>query len=155
MKGKFGWIIGTIETIIGFLCFFIAQMEISSNSRYTWKKPYTSYEAQVLITKWIGIIFLISGVIWLCLKVYQARYTDKHTQELNPVVKKGGITKCLNCGLALTADAESCPRCGNTVKEISGSSGNSSEWTCFCSRCGNSIKANEIFCPKCGQKIIH
>lgn len=154
MKRKIGWIIGTIETIIGFVCFFVAQMEISSNSRYTWQKPYTSYEAQVVMTKWIGIIFLISGIAWLGLKVYQTRYTDKHTQEINPVVKKGGTTKCLNCGLVLTADAKSCPRCGKTVEEMSSKSDNRSESTFFCSKCGNSIKTNETICPKCGQKII-
>lgn len=154
MKGKIGWIIGTIETIIGFACFFVAQMEISSNSRYTWRKPYSSHEAQVLMTKWIGIAFLISGIVWLGLKIYQARYTNKHTQEMNPVVKNGGTTKCLNCGLALTAGAESCPRCGNAVKEISGNSNYGSERTCFCGKCGNSIRADEQFCSKCGQKII-
>lgn len=154
MKKKVGWIIGTIETIIGFVCFLVAQMEISSNSRYTWRKPYTSYEAQVLMTKWIGIAFLVSGIIWLGLKVYQVRYTEKHVQEMNPVVKKGGIAKCLNCGLALTADAESCPRCGKTVKKISDNSANSFGHTCFCSKCGNLITTNELFCPKCGQKII-
>lgn len=154
MKRTIGWIIGTIVTIIGFLCFFVAQMEISSNSRYSWTKPYTSYEALVLRTKWGGILFLILGILWLVLMVYQAKYTDKHIQEINPVLKKGGIRKCLNCGLDLTADAESCPRCGETVKEISSNFANSFESICFCSKCGNSIKAKELFCPRCGQKII-
>ena len=154
MKGKIGWIIGAIEVIIGFAFFLVAQMEISSDSRYTWTKPYTSYEAQVLMIKWIGIVFLIGGICWLALKVYQARYTDKHTQEMNPVVKKGGTTKCLNCGLTLIANAVSCPRCGKTVKKISSNATNSFERTCFCSKCGNLVKQNELFCPKCGQKII-
>lgn len=151
LKGKVGWIIGIIETIIGFTCFLGAQIEILCNSRYTWRKPYTSYEIQVLMIKWTGIIFLISGIAWFCLKVYQVRYTDKHTQDVNSVVKKGGIIKCLNCGLSLTEDAERCPRCGKSVK---GMLNNSVQGTYFCSKCGNSIKENELYCTKCGHKII-
>ena len=155
MKKKIGWILGTIETIIGFAFFVAAQSEISSNSWYTFKKPYTEFEAQVIMTKWIGIAFLVSGIIWLALKVFQARYMDKHIQEMNSVITKGGLTKCLNCGLALTADAETCPRCGKAVKEAVISFVSHSEGTCFCSKCGRAIASNEQFCPKCGQKIIH
>ena len=148
MKGKIGWVVGTIETIVGFVFFIIAQIEISGNSRYTWTKPYTSYETQVLMVKWIGVLLLIYGIINLGLKVYQERYTEKHTQEMSSVVKRGGKSKCLNCGLALTADVECCPRCGKKIEDISGKS-------VRCGKCGNLITEKETSCPKCGQRIIY
>ena len=155
MKGKFGWIVGTIETIVGFTCFMVAQMEISSNSRYTWSRPYTSYEAQVLMTKWVGIALLISGIVWLGLKVYQTRYINSHVQEMDQVVRKGGTIRCSNCGINLTADIERCPRCRTAVKEVPNISTNRSHTICFCSKCGNSINTNDAFCTKCGQKIAY
>lgn len=154
MKGKFVWILGTLETIIGFGLFFAAQMEISSNSRYTWRKPYTSYEAQVIMMKWLGIILLVSGIIWLCLKVLQIKYTNTHTQEITPVIERGGVIKCSNCGLTLSADVENCPKCGNAVN-VNKSNINAVEniKVHFCSKCGNKVNPNEAFCSNCGQKI--
>ena len=115
MKGKFGWIIGTIETIIGFIFFIISQVEVSSNSGYTWSKPYSTYEAQVIMLKWIGIILFISGIFWFILNLCQSSYTNKHTQEVNKITKKGGVLKCSNCGLTFTASTKQCPRCGKSA----------------------------------------
>ena len=64
MKEKIGWIVGLIEVFAGFAFFLVAQTEISSNSRYTWRRPYTDYEQQVIMTKWIGLILLIVGIIF-------------------------------------------------------------------------------------------
>lgn len=154
MKGKILWILGVAETCIGFVLFVVAQMEISSNSRYTWRKPYTSYEAQVVMTKWIGIILLISGIVWLLLKIYQLRYTNTHTQEITPLSENGGSVKCPNCGLSLSADVKTCPRCGAvTTDEAQSYTQQNSSVSNFCSNCGNKVNANERFCPKCGQKI--
>lgn len=151
MKGKFVWILGIFEIIIGFVLFFSAQMEISNNSWYTWCKPYSSHEMQVIMMKWIGIILLISGVVWICLKLYQTRYTNIHTQDITQMTKKGGVIKCSNCGLTLSADVENCPRCGNIIKANNDTT--EKNITYFCSKCGNKVNANETFCSRCGQKI--
>lgn len=153
MKGKFVWILGTIETIIGFALFWSAQMEISSNARYTWRRPYTSYEAQVIMIKWIGIILLASGIIWLCLKMFQLKYTNTHTQEITPVIEKGGIITCPNCGLTLSADVENCPRCGSTTKTKKSLNTTEKNVVHFCSNCGAKVNLTEVFCSNCGQKI--
>ena len=117
MKGKIGWIIGTLETIVGFVFFLNARIEISSNSWYTWRQPYSSYEAQVLMVEYIGIILLVCGIVDLAFKVYHTRYTNKHIQEIDQVVKNGGIIKCSNCGLTLAANVENCPRCGQKITD--------------------------------------
>ena len=61
MKEKIGWIVGLIEVLVGFVFFCIAQAEISSNCRYTWRRPYTDYEQQVIMTYWtilfVGILY--------------------------------------------------------------------------------------------------
>ena len=154
MKGKFIWIIGILETIIGFVLFVSAQVEISVNSAYSWRQPYTTYEAKIVMMKWIGIALLFSGIIWIGLKLYQKRYTSKHIQEVNQVIKRGGANKCPNCGLSLSADVKNCPRCGNAVKSnTSDFSATVKESVHFCSNCGNQVSTSESFCPKCGQKI--
>ena len=111
-----GWTIAVIVEIIGLILFITAKTEIAGDSYYTWTPPYTPYEARVLITKWIGLGLLIAGIVWEVLKVFQIRYTNNHTQEIDQVVKRGGITICVSCGLTLTADAVKCPRCGREIR---------------------------------------
>lgn len=154
MKGKFGWIFGALDTVVGFILLVAAQMEISSNPWYTWRKPYTSYEAQVLMVKWVGILLIVCGLIWLGLKVYQTRYTSNHIQEINPITKTGGAIQCPNCGLTLSAGVGQCPRCGNPVNAhklpsnpVQGAPSH------YCSNCGSQVGESQSFCAKCGHKI--
>lgn len=152
MKGKFVWLLSVLEIVIGFVLFLPAQIEISSNSWYSWRSPYTPYEVRIIMAKWIGILFLISGIIWLCLKIYQFKYTDSHIQEITPAKGKGGTVKCPNCGLSLSSNVESCPRCGNVM--ISANTNIVEKNTVqFCGKCGSKLNPSEMFCPHCGQKI--
>ncbi len=115
MKGKILWIIGIIEVIIGMAFYVTARVEIANNWRYTWTSPYTSYEMQVVMTKWIGLLLLVTGILLLGLKVYQTVYLNKHTQDVTAVTEKGGAIKCEKCGLMISANAEKCPKCGTKV----------------------------------------
>lgn len=154
MKGKILWILGTVQAVIGFALFLTAQLEISGNPWYTWHRPYSSYEAQIIMMKWIGIILLISGISILGLKLYQLRYTSTHTQEITPVTKRGGSITCPGCGLTLSANIATCPRCGKAVQAVPSKSNAEQNGTLrFCSNCGNQVNTNGPFCPKCGQKI--
>ncbi|MDE7424357.1 MAG: zinc ribbon domain-containing protein [Lachnospiraceae bacterium] len=152
MKKCIGWIIGTLETLMGFFMFIVAKAEISSNSSYTWSRPYTSYEAQVIITKWVGIMLLVSGVIWIGQKLYQAIYTNKHIQDINQLTQRGGAIKCASCGLGISASVDICPRCGKVVEK--GNTNNMKHGVIrFCGKCGSQINMGESFCSKCGNKI--
>lgn len=115
MKEKMGWIVGLIEVFAGFAFFVVAQTEISSNSRYTWRRPYTDYEQQVIMTKWIGLILLIVGITGLGIRVYKTMYTNKHTQEINEITKLGGTVNCQKCGLTVAQNVSVCPRCGTEI----------------------------------------
>lgn len=115
MKKNFGWILGTVEMVIGFVCFATAQTEISS-SGYVWSQPYTSHEAQVLLTKYAGIVLFLFGISWIGLKLFQTSYINKHVQDIDQVNSKGNTKKCLKCGVTVTADMERCPRCGENIK---------------------------------------
>ena len=152
MKGKFVWILSALEIVIGLVLFLSAQVEISSNPWYSWRRPYTPYEAQIILVKWIGIFLVISGIVWLCLKIYQLRYTDAHTQEISPTEGKGGIVKCSNCGLTLSSAAESCPRCGNAMINTNTNIAEKNVVQ-FCGKCGSKLSPSEMYCPNCGQKI--
>ena len=115
MKGKIWWIVNIMETFIGFILFITAQMEISGDSSYSWRRPYSDYEQQVITTKWIGLVLLIGGGIWLGIRIYQYVYVNKHTQDLNEIAKLGGIAKCQTCGLTVTQNLTFCPRCGSAI----------------------------------------
>lgn len=150
MKKKIGWIIGFAESIVGFALFIAAQSEISANSWYTWRPPYTSYEAEVIMMKWIGLALLISGVVWIGLKFYQIKFINKHTEDINQVTEKGGAIKCAGCGLEVAASVKTCPRCGKTIA-TNGAEENKGS---FCGKCGNQVGKGQTYCPKCGNKIF-
>lgn len=153
MKKGIGWIIGTFEVIIGFFMFIVAQAEISNNLSYSWRRPYTSYEAQVILTKWIGIILLFSGVIWIVQKLYQVMYTKKHIQEINQLTQRRNSVKCANCELEISESVNICPRCGEVVKK-NNFNNIKYDGIHFCGKCGNQISLSESFCTKCGNKIV-
>ena len=115
MKEKIGWIVGIVEVIVGFAFFVTAQAEMSSNSRYTWRRPYTDYEQQVILTKWIGLALLIAGIIGLGIRIYKYIYTNKHTEDINEISRLGGTIKCPGCGLIIVRNVAVCPRCGKEI----------------------------------------
>lgn len=152
MKKGIGWVVSLGLTMIGFVVFIVSQTEISNNTSYTWRPPYTTYETQVVITKWVGILILISGICWFALLLFQAMYTNKHTQDITELTSKGGAVKCQSCGLSIAANISVCPRCGQLIgnnavgnEQIASNS--------FCAKCGNKVNSEESFCPKCGSKI--
>lgn len=151
MKNNVKSIIGIFVTVVGFLLFVMAQSEMSDNSRYTWSEPYSSYESQVIMMKWIGFILLISGITYFVLKWYQTIYTNKHVQDVNSVTKSEGTVNCCHCGLTVLADTKKCPRCGKSLEK---SNNVKQSESCFCSQCGKQINKNEKFCSKCGNKIV-
>lgn len=152
MKGKLLWFIGILQVSIGSMLSISAQAEILTNSRYTWTRPYTSYETKIITSRWVGILLIISGIIWIGLKLFQIRYANKHIQEVSQSTKSGNIIKCPNCELTLSAGTANCPRCGKPTSnnDINSIESNSIR---FCSKCGNQISANESFCTKCGNQI--
>lgn len=150
MKRYIGWILGSVELVVGFILFVFAQIEIYGNSRYTWERPYTEYEAQVIITRWIGIVLLIWGIATIILKLIQTVYVNNHTQDINPLTQNGGAIRCANCGLSLAANVKICPRCGQPPSSFYV---NPMERDRFCPACGYKINAGQRFCQKCGRKV--
>ncbi len=122
MKEKIRWLIGITEILAGFAFFIVAQAEMASNSRYTWRRPYTDYEQQVIITKWVGLALLIAGIIDVGIRLYKLMYTNKHTEEINELTKLGGVVRCTKCRLAVAANTKTCPRCGTLLENNSSKS---------------------------------
>jgi ribosomal protein L40E len=53
---------------------------------------------------------------------------------------------CVKCGAEVSAQAETCPRCGkNLILDESNS--------CVCEKCGADVPDGERCCPKCGSEI--
>lgn len=145
--------IAVIMLISGFIMWIIATMEMEANTRYTWTKPYTSYEAQVIMVKWVGILFLVYGLLDIGLSLFKIAYTNRHSQESSALTARGGATKCLQCGLAITGNVRRCPRCGNSTSNADlYSTGNMTSR--FCQYCGQKLVPNGLFCTGCGKKII-
>lgn len=155
MKKWVGLIISILVLIIGIIMFGAARSEISSNYWYTWRPPYTSYEAEVLLIKGIGLALIIIGIALGILLGVSIVYTNKHIQDIDPLTQKGGTiryTNCTNCGLTVAADISVCPRCNSTIKSNSSYNIKSNSIR-ICMKCGNPINNGELFCTKCGQKI--
>jgi len=106
-------VLGSISCIAGLILFFMAEMEKSSSWGYTWRPPYSSYESQVLMCRWIGIALLVCGAIDLILCMISAKYTSDKIQDVNQVY----ITKCPSCGIRLDSEVKICPKCRTSVKE--------------------------------------
>ena len=114
MKKLYG-IIGTICSIIGLILTLAAQTVIWSNTRYTWSRPYTQFEAETLSVKWIGIVLLISGIIDILLIVISKIYADKNIKDAT--IQEFADIICPNCGLRVSKTTNVCPKCKNNVKE--------------------------------------
>lgn len=111
---KLTLILGWIACIIGYAMFLTARLEIASHQRYTWSAPYTSYEVKILTLQWIGILFLVCGIIDLIVYVISVKYVANKVQDIDEVL----VIKCPNCGLSLDSKTETCPKCKTIVKEI-------------------------------------
>jgi len=106
---KFLTITGIIETIIGFIMFISTQLIISVEDNYTWTKPYTQFEAQVLIFKIIGTVLLIWGIINLVMVAVSKYYLQKTEKDVNAVSSTSKI--CPKCGLSVHKSTTKCPKC--------------------------------------------
>lgn len=113
--GKVAWIVDIIFVVIGFVLFATAQAEIASNSHYTWTSPYTSYEAEVLRAKYMGIILLVVGLPGLARKLYDKKMLEKTRKECAQYYLRGGFVVCSNCGLTVLGEAEVCPCCNEKI----------------------------------------
>ncbi len=114
MKKLYG-ILGAVSSIIGFVLTISSQIIIESNTRYTWTRPYTQFEAQTLSVKWIGIALLISGLIDIALIVISKMYTDKNIKDTN--IQMFTDITCPHCGLRVSKTTNVCPKCKNNIKE--------------------------------------
>lgn len=112
---KFKLIIGSIFSFLGFVFIVAAQSVISSSYRYTWRPPYSQFEAQTLILKWIGIFFLICGLLDLALVLFSKIYTQKTVQD--PTSNQTTTVKCPSCGLIVRDTTKTCPKCGAAINE--------------------------------------
>ena len=154
MKGKISWIISFIFLIVGFIFYFPAKLEIMTNSHYTWNKPYTKYESEVIMTKWIGIMLLVWGIIIIVLKILQLRYTNKHVKDINQEINRGGVILCSNCGLSISADTRRCPGCGNFIEPVTYNNNfDRKNAVNYCGKCGIAVNKGDVFCFNCGNKI--
>lgn len=113
---KLKTILGSIGIIIGFALFLAAQFVISTNTRYTFERPLTQYEVQILSLKWFGILFMVFGVIDIIL-VFLAKKTESKMQNPNNLTFSSG--KCPNCGLLVSNGTKICPKCKTVLKEDS------------------------------------
>ncbi len=110
---KFKTILGSIGIIIGFALFLSAQMVISTSTRYTFERPLTQYEIQILSLKWFGILFIIFGVLDIIL-VILAKKKEAEMQDPNDLTLNSG--KCPNCGLLVSDGTKICPKCKTVLK---------------------------------------
>lgn len=102
-------VIGIICVVVGFVMLLSANLEIASNSRYTWDKPYTSYEAQILMVKNLGILLLISGVIDVILTIISTAYTSRTIQDSKGTPSE--FIVCPQCHCKTLKGIELCPNC--------------------------------------------
>lgn len=117
MKKIIGFIIGALMTLIGFMNIIIANIEMSTARGYTFRPPYTEYEAGVIITKYIGIGMLIIGIIILLLMIVSKIYYSKNVQDMSDVGNgRVNFISCPVCNCKTTRDSEYCPKCNHKLK---------------------------------------
>lgn len=117
MKKAIGYIIGAIMTFIGFINIIIANIQISTTRGYTFKPPYTEYEAGVIITKYIGIGMLVTGILILLLMIVSKIYYSRNVQDISDIGNgKANFISCPVCNCKTTSDSEYCPKCNNKLR---------------------------------------
>lgn len=117
MKKVIGYIIGALLAFIGFISIIIANTQISLSSGYTFRPPYTEYEAGILTTKYIGIGMLIIGIIILLLMIVSKIYYSKNVQDISDVGNgKVNYISCPVCNCKTTSDSKYCPKCNHKLQ---------------------------------------
>ena len=106
MKKGIGFFIGLITTIIGLVMTIMARIQISSHSRYTWRPPYTQFEADVLTTQWFGIALLIIGILVLFILIVSSIYQSKNIKDISGNM---GFKNCPFCNCKITLNTKVCP----------------------------------------------
>lgn len=104
-------VVGVICVILGFALLVSANIEIATNSRYTWERPYSNYEMEVLTVKYAGIAILISGAIDVILTVISTIYTAQTIQDKKEDSK--AFLVCPACHCKTMQGATFCPNCGH------------------------------------------
>lgn len=160
---KYGYmVLGIVELVAGIYLREIGEAGIE----YSWYRA-RKYENMSNI----GLILLISGIVWICLDIVAIYWTNKHIREI--VAEEYARIRCQKCGLMLTAGVSVCPRCGT---ELSASEANiHQEQTYqgnvqpntsapvnlydgvphFCGQCGTHLDENSVFCPNCGKMVAN
>lgn len=113
---KFKMVSAIISLIIGFAFYMAAKVTISTNSRYTFTKPYTKFEIETLTYKWIGIFLLVFGIIDIVLLVIAKRREATFEDPNNLGKRPTNTVKCPNCGLTISATTRVCPKCNKILK---------------------------------------
>ncbi|MCD7777863.1 MAG: hypothetical protein LUH47_05095 [Clostridiales bacterium] len=157
------WIFAAIDLIFGFVIYNHA-----SNMQIWYTLSGHSEIAGVL--KFLGVVCIISGIVFIFIPILKKIYTNKHVQDAAPHTEKGGFVKCLNCGLTVTANTSVCPGCGHAVgynkpnnilpknrpafESALQNSPMEMPAVGFCSSCGCKIESpDEYYCINCGNKI--
>ena len=122
MKMKTGpiWsILGVIELIAGFCMYLYTKWEMATNTWYSWKTPYTEYEAKIMIIQLIGIVLLVFGfgnlISAAALKINRTVFADRHIRDVD-FSMTGALQRCPRCGVTFLAGTEFCPNCGMAVR---------------------------------------
>ena len=106
-------VLGFISSIVGFAMLLCARMEIATNSRYTWRTPYSQYEAGVMVVQWIGILLLVCGIIDIVVAIVAQRYVSNNVKDIDTHT----VIKCPECGIRVDSNAKICPKCNKALKE--------------------------------------
>ena len=111
-------IIGVVCVVIGLILFASARGEMSSNSYYTFKPPYTSYEMGVLARLLLGVGLLASGIGDLIMAYISRKHESNNIQT--PYGSNGLFADCPKCGLKMSNTSTKCPKCGTKLKYRNG-----------------------------------
>lgn len=117
MKKIVGFIIGALMAFIGLVNIIVANIQINTTRGYTFRPPYTEFEAGVITTKYIGIGILIAGIIIMILMIVSKIYYSKNVQDVSSRGNSSvNFISCPACGCKTTDDSEYCMKCGNKLK---------------------------------------
>lgn len=106
---------GIFLLCFGFSLFMTATIKMENSEwYYTWKPPYSEYEASVIITKIWGIVLLIIGGLAELLCLLSKLYESKNIQDVNPITSN--TIKCHVCGIKTDSTLTICPKCKTKLR---------------------------------------
>ena len=119
MAKKIQLISGLVSAIGGGIALFWALMTMDTYSYYSWKQPFTKFEAQVVTTKWLGILFLVSGIVELIFFFVTLKASNTRTQPVEDrhYEKRPAQKFCIRCGTVMDFEDRFCPNCGADTAE--------------------------------------